>query len=34
MKQMFRQWHNALSLVNKKLILDKKAEDANLLKLL
>ncbi len=32
MKQMFRQWHNALSLVNKKLILDKKAEDANFVK--
>ncbi len=32
MKQMFRQWHNALSLVNKKLTLDKKAEDANFVK--
>ncbi|GLI53898.1 hypothetical protein [Thermodesulfovibrio yellowstonii] len=32
MKQMFRQWHNALSLVNKKLILDKKAQDANFVK--
>ncbi len=32
MKQMFRQWHNALSLVNKRLILDKKPEDANFVK--
>ncbi|MDI6864810.1 hypothetical protein [Thermodesulfovibrio yellowstonii] len=32
MKQMFRQWHNALNLVNKKLTLDKKAEDANFVK--
>lgn len=32
MKQMFRQWHNALSLVNKRLTLDKKAEDANFVK--
>ncbi len=32
MKQMFRQWHNALSLVNKKLTLEKKAEDANFVK--
>lgn len=32
MKQMFRQWHNALSLVNKRLTLDKKAQDANFVK--
>ncbi|MDI1472135.1 hypothetical protein THER_0194 [Thermodesulfovibrio sp. N1] len=32
MKQMFRQWHNALSLINKRLTLDKKAEDANFVK--
>ncbi len=32
MKQMFRQWHNALSLVNKRLTLDKKAQDANFIK--
>jgi len=32
MKQMFRQWHNAFSLINKRLILDKKAEDANFVK--
>lgn len=32
MKQFFRQWHNALSLINKRLTLDKKAEDANFVK--
>ncbi|MDI6715228.1 MAG: hypothetical protein QMD43_09455 [Thermodesulfovibrio sp.] len=32
MKQMFRQWHNAFSLINKRLTLDKKAEDANFVK--
>lgn len=32
MKQIFRQWHNALSLINKRLTLDKKAEDANFVK--
>ncbi|MGC8938589.1 MAG: hypothetical protein ACP5KH_06365 [Thermodesulfovibrio sp.] len=28
MKQMFRQWHNAFSLIEKRLTLQKKAEDA------
>lgn len=32
MKQMFRQWHNAFSLINKKLTLEKKAEDAMIVK--
>ncbi|MFN3567481.1 MAG: hypothetical protein ACK4UR_01035 [Caldimicrobium sp.] len=32
MKQMFRQWHTALSLINKKLILEKKPEEANFIK--
>lgn len=32
MKQMFRQWHNAFTLINKRLTLDKKAQDANFVK--
>jgi len=32
MKQMFRQWHNAFTLINKRLILQKQAEDANFVK--
>lgn len=32
MKQMFRQWHNAFSLIDKKLTLAKKVEDANFVK--
>lgn len=29
-KKMFRQWHNTLSAINKKLILEKKTEQANI----
>ncbi len=29
-KKMFRQWHNTLSAINKKLILEKKVEQANI----
>ncbi|WP_353684600.1 hypothetical protein V4D30_02060 [Thermodesulfovibrio sp. 3907-1M] len=32
MKQMFRQWHNAFSLIDKKLTLQKKVEDATFVK--
>ncbi len=32
MKQMFRQWHNAFSIIQKRLLLQKKAEDANFVK--
>mgnify|MGYP000187054434 CR=1 FL=1 len=32
MKQMFRQWHNAFTLISKKLTLAKKAEDASFVK--
>ncbi|GAB5046572.1 hypothetical protein [Thermodesulfovibrio sp. TK110] len=32
MKQMFRQWHNAFSIIQKRLMLQKKAEDANFVK--
>jgi hypothetical protein len=31
-KQMFRQWHNAFTAINKQLTLQKKAEDANFVK--
>lgn len=32
MKQMFRQWHNAFTEINKKLTLEKKAKEANIVK--